>query len=311
MATLPNAKRSFPAGPLAVIGAAILWSLDGYLRRSLYSLPAPTIVFWEHLLGGIVAFALVNQSMHKFREFSAKQWWAIIAVSLLSGALGTIFYTQALSMINFIPFSVVVLLQQLQPIFTIATAKIVLKERTDWRFGLIAIVALFAAYGVSFPTLHVNFATGSGTAIAALLAIGAAAAWGSSTVLSKISLKGTSFLHVTAARFWITPVFALLIAAFAGSAATIPTITGAQLTTLLAITFSTGFAALGLYYFGLQKIPASVSTILELTWPISALLVGFFAFHDRLSVTQWTSTAILIGTMTYLSRHRTEFEPTR
>ena len=304
----PLAKK-LPVGPLAVVGASFLWSLDGYLRRSLYSLPSAVIVFWEHLLGGVVALLLVGRSLHKFKDFTRKQWWSIVGVSLLSGALGTMFYTQALTMVNYIPFSVVVLLQQLQPLFTIGLAKIVLKERIDWRFMVIAIIALLAAYGVSFPTLRVNLATGTGTVVAALFAIAAAASWGSSTVLSKFTLKNTSHLHVTAARFWLTPFFALAIALMFGNGNQLFAVTSGQFGTLLAITFSTGFAALVLYYFGLQKIPASVSTILELTWPISALLVGSFVFHDHLTLSQWISTSILIGTMTYLGQHRSELEP--
>ncbi len=298
------------AGPLSVVGASFLWSLDGFLRRSLYSLPAPVIVFWEHVLGGFIAFLLTLRSFGEFRRFTARQWWAITGVSLLSGALGTIFYTRALSLIQFIPFSVVVLLQQLQPLFTIGLAKLVLRERLDGRFIALAVVALLAAYAVSFPTLTVNLATGAGTAVAAALAIGAAASWGSSTVLSKVALKDTSFLHVTAARFWITPLFALVIAALTGSAGSLGALTGLQLGYLVAITLSTGFAALALYYFGLQRIPASVSTILELTWPISAVLVGFFVFHDRLSLTQWLGSLVLVTAMVYLGRHRSEIEPT-
>jgi len=296
-------------GPWAVVGAAFLWSLDGFLRRSLYVLPAPVIVFWEHILGGLIAFILVAGSLKEFKKFTTRQWWAITAVSLLSGAIGTILYTGALTKIQFIPFSVVVLLQQLQPLFTIGLAKLVLKERIDWKFLAITVVALAAAYGVSFPNLQVNLATGAGTAIAAIMAIGAAASWGSSTVLSKYALQGTSSIHVTAARFWITPIFALLIAGFMGSAGQLFPITVPQLDTLLMITFTTGFAALGLYYIGLKRVPASLSTILELTWPVSALLVGFFFFQDRLSVTQWLSTALLMGTMLYLSKHRSQLSP--
>lgn len=299
------------SGPLAVVGAATLWSLDGFLRRTLYSLPAPVIVFWEHVLGGLVALPLVARSFGEFRQFTRQQWWAIAAVSFLSGALGTIFYTRALALVTFIPFSVVVLLQQLQPLFAIGLAKVVLRERIDVKFLALVIVALAAAYGVSFPTLSVNTTTGAGTALAALLALGAAASWGSSTVLSKLALTGTSVLHVTAARFWITPLFALLIAAITGSADQLTAITSLQLGYLIAITLSTGFAALGLYYYGLQRVPASLSTILELTWPISAILVGFFVFHDSLSPTQWLASALLVSTMVYLSRHRHELEPTR
>ncbi|HUC20335.1 MAG TPA: EamA family transporter, partial [Candidatus Polarisedimenticolaceae bacterium] len=191
-------------GSAAVITASLLFSLDGLLRRQLYSLPPSVIVFWEHVLGFVLLAPIVFLSIKQFKKLTVKQWRAVIGVSFLSGALGTILYTSALTQIQFIPFSVVVLLQQLQPIFAIAAAAILLKEPLTKKFFGLSALALAAAYFVSFPNLTVNWSTGNGTLIAALLALGAAIAWGSSTAFSKYALKGTSTLHVTAARFGIT-----------------------------------------------------------------------------------------------------------
>ena len=97
-------------GSIAVVFAALLWSLDGLLRRNLYDLPASVIVFWETLFGFIILLPFIAYSYKAFRKLTKKQWQAIIGVSFLSGAVGTIFYTAALTKIQFIPFSVVVLL---------------------------------------------------------------------------------------------------------------------------------------------------------------------------------------------------------
>ncbi|HLD21718.1 MAG TPA: DMT family transporter [Patescibacteria group bacterium] len=290
-------KHTSSIGSFAVMGAAILWSLDGLLRRQLFTLPSPVVVFWEHLLGLIVLLPLCVISIRAFKKLTKKQWISIIVVSLLSGALGTMFYTKALAQVQFMPFSVVVLLQQLQPLFAISAAGLLLKEPITKKFLLLAIVALIAAYLVSFPDMRVNFATGKGTAFAALLAIGAAASWGASTALSKYTLKKTSFLHVTAARFAFTPLFAFLIILLTSDMPALGAVTVFQWKYLLAITFSTGLMALAMYYFGLQRIPASRSTILELTWPISAILVGYFFLHESLTVTQWIGSIVLIMTM--------------
>ncbi|HEX5797600.1 MAG TPA: EamA family transporter, partial [Candidatus Saccharimonadales bacterium] len=97
-------------GSAAVVVAALLWSADGLLRRELYSLPASVIVFWEHLFGFIILLPFILASFKAFRQLTGKQWLAIGGVSFLSGALGTILYTAALTKIQFIPFSVVILL---------------------------------------------------------------------------------------------------------------------------------------------------------------------------------------------------------
>ncbi len=53
---------------------------------------------------------------------------------------------------------------------------------------------------------------------------------------------------------------------------------------LLAIV--TGFVALLLYYYGLQRTTASVASIAELTFPVVAIAVGYLAFDATLTSTQ-------------------------
>ena len=289
-------------GAVAVVIAAILWSLDGILRRQLFSLPPSTVVFWEHIFGFIILLPVVILAFKDFKNFTRKQWNAIIAVSLLSGAVGTIFYTAALAQVQFIPFSVVVLLQQLQPIFAIISSVIVLKEPLTKRFFRYAITALIAAYFVSFPDLTVNFGTGKGTLIAALLAIGAAASWGVSTALSKYSLTNVSSLQTTAVRFGITPFFALAFVFISGDMSTLTEVSPVQWKYIMAITFSTGLLALAIYYFGLKRIPATRSAILELAWPISAVAVGFFFLGEHLTHSQWVGAIVLVSVMIALGR---------
>ncbi|MBW3568765.1 DMT family transporter [Candidatus Parcubacteria bacterium] len=289
-------------GSVAVVAAALLWSLDGLLRRELYTLPASVIVFWEHLFGFIILLPFIIYSYKAFRKLSKKQWQAIIGVSFLSGALGTILYTAALTKIQFIPFSVVVLLQQLQPVFAISAAALLLKEPLSRKFMGLAATALVAAYFVSFPDMKINLDTGSGTLIAALFAVGAAAAWGVSTAFSKYALKDTSSLHITALRFGFTPIFALLFVLFSGDSAALTQITADQFKYLIAITFSTGMLALLIYYFGLKRIPASRSTILELTWPLSAVVIGFLFLGESLSATQALGSLVLLGTIYLIAK---------
>lgn len=293
-------KKQF--GSFAVVLAAVLWSLDGLLRRQLYSLPPSVVVFWEHAFGFIVLLPAVMFMWGTFKKLTRKQWVAITVVSFLSGALGTILYTAALVKVQFIPFSVVVLLQQLQPVFAVLAAALFLKEKITKLFVLLALVAIAAAYGVSFPDLRVNLATGAGTAIAALCAVGAAAAWGSSTALSKYTLNDTSPLLVTAIRFGLTPVFALLFIGGMHQTSAMNALTTQQWYYIAAITCSTGMVALGIYYYGLKRILASHSTILELVWPLSAVVISVVALHETLSVTQWISAFVLLGAILGIGR---------
>lgn len=290
-------------GSLAVVTAALLWSLDGLLRRNLYDLPPAVVVFWEHLFGLIILAPIVLSSFKAFKKLTRKQWLSIIGVSFLSGAVGTILYTAALGKVQYIPFSVVVLLQQLQPVFAISAAGLLLKEPLTRRFFGLAAIALVGAYFVSFPDLTVNLSTGSGTLMAALLAVGAAAAWGISTAFSKYSLKDTSSIHITALRFSFTPIFALMFVLLAGDASKLDDVTFDQFKYIAAITFSTGMLALIVYYFGLKRIPASRATILELAWPLSAVIVGYLWLDQGLTWTQGIGALTLLATTYLMSKN--------
>ena len=289
-------------GSLAVIIASLLWSFDAVLRRHLYVLPAPVIVFWEHAIGFIVLLPYILTSLGAFKKLTRKQWGAITLVAFLSGAVGTILYTAALGRIQYIPFSVVVLLQQLTPIFAIAASAILLKEKLTRRFLGLSAIALVAAYFVTFPDIKVNLSTGQGTVIAALFAVGAAAAWGTSTALSKYSLKNTSSIHITALRFGITPIFALMFVGLSGSSQSLTNVGLEQFKYLALITFSTGLVALVVYYFGLQRVLASRAAILELAWPASAVLVGWIWLDQKLTLSQIIAAVILTFTVVQIAR---------
>lgn len=288
-------KKILAFGPLFVVVAALLWSFDGVLRISLYSLPPAVIVFYEHLLGTVVLLLLSFKWFKDLKKMTRKEWLAIAIVALFSGALGTILYTAALQKINYSSYSVVVLLQQqLQPIWAIGAAAILLKEKITKRFLLWAALALVAAYFISFKDLRVNLATGSGTATAALLAISAGLMWGSSTAISKYVLNKVSFLAATGLRFFLAPIFALMFVFAGNNTSALFTLSTAQWETLLLITFSTGMVALLFYYYGLKRTPARITTLCELVWPASAIFIDYFLYHKTLTPTQIFGVALLL-----------------
>lgn len=281
-------------GPLFVIIAALLWSFDGILRRGLYTLPPPVVVFYEHLLGIGFLLLLITKWLPDLKKMAKKEWIAISVVSLFSGALGTIFYTAALGKVNYIQFSVVVLLQQLQPIWAILTATILLKEKLTKNFIIWALIALASAYLITFKDLRVNLESGAGTVVAALLALSAGLLWGSSTAISKYVLNKVSFLTATALRFLLAPIFAFIFIASTNQTSVLFSLNQSQWVSLLLITFSTGMVALAIYYYGLKRTPARVTTICELVWPASAIFIDYFYFQKTLSLTQILGVIMLL-----------------
>src|SRR3990167_8378865 len=139
------------SGPIFVIVAALLWAFDGLIRQHLYTLPPITIIFFEHLFGLIILFPFVTKLVLKTR-FTKREFWLLVLISILSGLLGTLWFTTALGKVHFISLSVVFLLQKLQPIFAISSAAIFLKERFEKGYIKWAVLALISAYFVTFPS---------------------------------------------------------------------------------------------------------------------------------------------------------------
>ncbi len=283
------------SGPAFIIIAALLWAFDGLIRQHLYTLPPITIIFFEHLIGLIILSPFVFQYVLK-TKLSRREWWLIVLIAVLSGLFGTLWFTTALGKVHFISISVVFLLQKLQPIFAITTASIFLKEKLDRRYIKWAILAIVSAYFVTFPNGHVNLETGEGTMIAALYALGAAFAWGSSTTFSKMLLGKVDFKVSTFYRFLITLVVALplllLFGHTAGASIALPTLP--QLGFLALIALSTGMVALLIYYRGLAKTPVHISTILELTFPFIAIVLDMIVNHTVLNSAQWAAALVLV-----------------
>ncbi|MDD5050144.1 MAG: DMT family transporter [Candidatus Pacebacteria bacterium] len=299
---MENSSKTLKGSAL-VVCAALLWALDGVIRRSLFTLPPITIIFFEHLFGAIIILPFVWKALASERLL-VQEWLMIILISLLSGLFGTLWFTTALLKSGFISFSVVFLLQKLQPIFAISTARIFLKEKLTKKYIIWAVLALVAAYFVTFPKGIVNFSTGSGTVIAALYALGAAFAWGSSTTFSKIALKKRSHSYVTAVRFFITTLLALCFMIIIHQTPSLHYPSLSQFARFALIAVSTGMLALLIYYKGLQKIPVKVSTILELTFPLVAILIDAILYHSFLSFSQAIAAIVLIASMYKISTIR-------
>lgn len=287
------ARNPAPVGSVLIMIAASLWALDGVLRRSLYALSPLVVVFYEHVFGSLLLLPVAMRDLPKV-VLTKKILGLTLLVSLISGLLGTLLFTSALGQVEYIPFSVVLLLQKLQPVFAITAAVIILKERLSWQFLIWAGIALVASYFVAFPTGQVNLESGSQTALAAAMAIAAAAAWGIGTVLSKLLLQLVPVKIATTLRFYTTSLLALVAIGLTGQFSAVFVITPQQIMTLIIIAASTGMVALWIYYMGLRTTQAKVATIVELTFPLLAVLIDVLLFDSVLQISQYLAAIILV-----------------
>ena len=281
--------KSWILGALAIMLAALLWSLDGvFIRPKFYVLPAALVVFLEHALGFLVLCPFIFLSWPKIRLLKSKDWAAILWISFFGGALGTIMITKAFfaAVDGEVTFATVVILQKLQPVFALLMARLILGERLRRSFYGWAALAIGAAYFLAFGKSGLDLRGINLLHTAAFYSVAAAFAFGSSTVFGKRIVNHLDFKAAAALRFGLTSLLVLAYAFYAVDIFKINSIGAVYWKYLALIVFTSGAAAMFIYYYGLKKVTASASTILELFWPFSAVILDYFINHNVLSAIQ-------------------------
>lgn len=282
------------AAIFVIIGAS-LWGFDGIvLRPALYGIPVPLVVFIESTIVTLILTPFFKSRFGELKNLSIKDWMAFIGVAVAGGAIGTMAITKALFYVNYVNLSIVVLIQKLQPVFAIIFAALFLKERLPKNFFFWAVLAVVGAYFMSFAWSLPRLDTGDKMISAVFYALVATISFGSSTVLSKRALKNVEFKLGTYLRFLLTSIVMLLIVSSVGVIGKINTVSSSQIIIFLLIAFSTGGPAIFLYFYGLKKISASVATICELAFPLTAVLLEYFIRGNTLNWVQWGGVLILL-----------------
>jgi drug/metabolite transporter (DMT)-like permease len=286
---------------LAVIFAALLWSIDALLRQSLYALPPLLIITIEHGVGTIIFIPFLKKYWDDIKGLLQSGWISILWISLLGGMGGTYFYTKALSYVGYIDLSIVVLLQKLQPVFAMSLAAIILKEKLSKKYILLAFLAIIGGYLVTFGKNSVpNW--DDNTLIAALLALLAAFCWGSSTAIAKKALVSLHYSAVTGLRLAVTTLISLIIIIIFNFEILNVDISLNQWSMIIIIVLSSGTFALFIYYYGLNKLPASHTTLFELFWPLSAVIIDWIRNGEPLAFMQLLGAAFLLLSTTLLAK---------
>lgn len=284
-------------GALAIMFAALLWSLDGvFIRPKFYVLPADLVVFLEHALGLIILSPAIFYNWDKIKKLNRQGWGAILWVSFFGGALGTIFITKAFfaAIHGEITFATVVILQKLQPVFALLMARLILREKLSRRFYAWALVAIFAAYVLAFGKTGLDLGSINWFNSAAFFSLLAAFSFGSSTVLGKQALSSLDFKSTAALRFAVTSVLMLALITFNGNLFKLSLVSNTQWLLLGVIVCTSGAVAMFIYYYGLKRVTASTATICELFWPLSSVVLDYVLNKNVLSPLQLAASAILL-----------------
>lgn len=275
--------------------SASLWGLDGViLTPRLSNLNVIFVVFLLHALPFLLMNTFLFNHYKELKKLDKKSFYSLVLVSAFGGAIGTISIVYALFIVHFQELSVVVLLQKFQPVFAILMASFVLGEKLSGRFLLWAGVAIIGGYFLAFGWHIPDLSSDVPTLKAALLSLLASFSFGSSTVFSKRLLQRIDYISATFFRYGMTSLLLLPVVVASGLFSDFQNITADNWLLFGIITLTSGSVAILLYYYGLKHVKASHATLLELFFPISAILFDYFINGNVLSLLQWASAALMI-----------------
>ena len=291
-------RLSTVPGVVLVSIAAAMWGLDGLIRKPLSHSTSPaTIVFGEHVVLVALTLPLLAVAFRALWQAGPRYVAAGIAVGAGASAIATILFTQALFHGDFIT---VLVLQKAQPLVAVVGAWLVLGEQPRPRFAWFLLPALAGIWLIALPHPLDPHAHGLTPIVESL---GAAALWGMGTVLGRYLTRRLEFQQVSTVRF----AFGLI-----ASAAALPIVgdkawAGTHDSFYIALlALVTGYLALNLYYYGLQRTPAVLAALGELAFPVTAALVGIYVFNSNLRWTQWLGVALTVAVVSLLPVRRRE-----
>ncbi|MCB2195333.1 MAG: DMT family transporter [Bacteroidetes bacterium] len=292
-------------GSIAIGISAVMWGFDGVvLTPRLFNLDVGYVVFILHL----IPFMLMNIFMYKqyrfVKDFTTKDIIVLLSIAFTGGALGTLSIVKALFLVNFQHLSIVVLLQKLQPIFAILLAAVILKEKLTLRFLFWGLLAIAAGYTLTFEFKLPVVTSDRNTILAAVFALLAAFSFGSSTVFSKMVLGKYDFKTVTFFRYGFTALLMLFYVMVTQKFMQFSQTTANNWLFFIIIGLTTGSGAIFLYYLGLKHVSAIISVIVELIFPISAIIFDYIFNDARLSLIQWLSAAVMVFAIIKISYRR-------
>lgn len=289
--------KKIGTGFLLVAAGAALWGTDGLFRRTLaFEMPAPVVVFWEHLILVAVTLPFLIRFFRNRPKLTGKDLTALLFVGAGASALATVLFTEAFT---YGDPTTPLLIQKTQPVIAVLGAYLLLGERLLPRYGWYFLFAVSGAYLISFPD---PTAVQLSQLAPALLALGAAALWGMGTVLGRHLTKKIPTNQLTALRFAIGLPSALVILLLRNEAAIALEVTPSEFGALILLSLIPGLAALMIYYKGLSTTPASSATLAELAFPLTAILIGWSVFDTVPTATQWVGIALLSGTIVVMTR---------
>jgi drug/metabolite transporter (DMT)-like permease len=289
-------------GPSLVIAGASMWGLETLWRvRLSATFDADILVFHEHWLGLVLTLPFLIRGAGALRGVSRKGLVSMVASGVLGSALGTVCFTEALTLLN---ASLANLLLNVQPVISVLVSWFWLRERPLPRFYPWAAVALACGATMAWSPDAVHAPR---QLVPGLLFIGATAVcWGASTTFGRAAMLEIDFKTGVALRYLVGAVATFFLAACNGNVAerlrwsalgtssTLKDMGGLLIVAAITPTF--------LYFAGLARTRASVATFAEMAQTFASLVITWGVMGDALSPQQIAAGSLLLVAVFFINR---------
>jgi drug/metabolite transporter (DMT)-like permease len=294
------AKKSYVLyGSLMLILCGIARSTDLFFRiPTIEKLPVPVIIFWEHFITSIFLLPLVFKYKGQFIKVPIRDWILFFMIGAGASALGILFFTKAFGYLN--P-ALVILLQKLQPVVTVVLGFVFLKEKVSKGFVKWAVLAIISSYFVSFSLTNPFTGQWKQLGIGVVYTLLAVFFWGSGTVWGKMLLNNYENNFVLLNRFLIGTAFSFFLSLYFYNNMGINIFDRQLALNLAYMAIIPGLIATGFFYHGLNRVKASIASMLELVFPLSSVLIMWFFFNRPLDNVQLFASLILIFSITKIT----------
>lgn len=284
----------------AVVLASLLFATDALFReKALVALDPRAVGLLEHGIAFLFLLPWIfTRRRTEFRIVGKRDLALFLAIGLGGSALGTTVFTMAVERIGSSGATVFVMLQ---PIFVLTFAWYFLKERFSSIFVPCAlwVVAnmVLLSYTQSSAAELLGAEENPEATMGMVYAFLATLIWGGSTVAGKALLTRYPSSVVLFWRWLIAFLFLGVLVLVKG----VPLPWGNILSTeillpLLYLGVVAQTTAYWVYYVGLRKLPASLTTFIELLYPLVGIFVPIFAKGGSMSSLQgFASITLLIA----------------
>lgn len=318
-------------GPIFVCIGAFFWATDFPVRSNLVSIFGNTandaiqLAMFEHVVAIIlfililIGYSVFNPNkkeeidFKKFLTLSKLELFSLLWIGICGSALGIIFFNLAFgqaavlqSMGIYSGYDQTLFVQKIQPVIAIGLAALLLKERLPKGFYLLSGIALIGIFFVTFGTNSYPYYTinlNHASQLIVFYAFIAAFFWGTSTVFGKILVMKVGHTLTTFGRYAVGGTFLIILNILIGTnfISALTKVSAAFWFLLYAAAISGGLVGLYIYYFGLKWTKASIATICELTYPISAVVLNFFFLNQSMYVFQWVGAIVIVVSITIMA----------